>query len=526
MDMRDRAHGVKQLLIGLDGAEWNLVTRWAREGKLPTFERLIASGLRGQLASVSAQFPDAVWPALIIGVNPAKLEKYFYVQYDPKTMWLRHLPDEAIQRAPFWDHLGRAGRRVGVVDASHFPASQALNGFQLANWGAHPVKAKPASYPASLLTEVESRFGSHPVGDCGTVDDRPASLRKFRRRVLEAVRVRGQMIRWLMREHPWDMFFATFSETHCAGHLFWRFLDPPPSRPLTAETQDLADTLELVYRAIDRELGEILAAAGEQTFCLVFAAHGMGPLYHASWNLPEILDLLGYGRHPVSPVKQDHEPRQAGVNPWRILKMVMPAPLQYWIKARLPQRMQDEILFRWYTGGRSWEGCRAFAVPNNDSVGAIRIGVKGRDRHGLVAPGAEYRQICREIAEALYELTDVKGGRQVVEKVTFTEETFAGPFLDQLPDLTVLWEQSFPWESLYSPRVGALRLRLQDARSGAHTAHGFVLAMGPGVPAGAEATASSIYQIAPTVLDRAGVPIPSDFEGVPLLSSSMMESGG
>ena len=98
--------------------------------------------------------------------------------------------------------------------------------------------------------------------------------------------------------------------------------------------------------------------------------------------------------------------------------------------------------------------------------------------------------------------------------------------LDQLPDLTVLWEQSFPWESLYSPRVGALRLRLQDARSGAHTAHGFVLAMGPGVPAGAEAAAGSIYHIAPTVLDRAGVPIPPDFDGVPLLSSSMMKSGG
>ena len=202
----------------------------------------------------------------------------------------------------------------------------------------------------------------------------------------------------------------------------------------------------------------------------------------------------------------------------------MPAPLQYWIKARLPQRLQDELLFRWYAGGRHWKGCRAFAVPNNDSVGAIRISVEGRDQHGMVAPGAAYRQLCREIAEALYELTDVEGGRPVVKQVTFTHDVFKGPFLEGLPDLTVLWEQSRPWTSLCSPRFGTLRLRRQDARSGAHTPHGFVLAMGPGIPAGAEGRDGSIYGIAPTILDLAGVPIPPDLDGTPLFRMPRMET--
>ena len=30
----------RQLLIGLDAMEWKLVTKWASEGKLPTFRRL------------------------------------------------------------------------------------------------------------------------------------------------------------------------------------------------------------------------------------------------------------------------------------------------------------------------------------------------------------------------------------------------------------------------------------------------------------------------------------------------------
>jgi hypothetical protein len=119
----------------------------------------------------------------------------------------------------------------------------------------------------------------------------------------------------------------------------------------------------------------------------------------------------------------------------------MPGWLQYRIKGLLPPAVQDQLLFRWYTGGQRWEGWRAFSIPNNDSVGAIRISVKGRDRVGLVAPGEEYRQVCQEIADALYELTDPVTGRSVVRRVTVTHEEFQGPFLDQLPDLTVLWDQ-------------------------------------------------------------------------------------
>ena len=49
--------------------------------------------------------------------------------------------------------------------------------------------------------------------------------------------------------------------------------------------------------------------------------------------------------------------------------------------------MQNEFVFRFYRGNRSWNRCRAFAIPNNDTVGAIRINLRGRDRHGMVEPG-------------------------------------------------------------------------------------------------------------------------------------------
>ena len=75
------------------------------------------------------------------------------------------------------------------------------------------------------------------------------------------------------------------------------------------------------------------------------------------------------------------------------------------LKTSLRQFAQDQLLFFWYRGGKNWKGCRAFAIPNNDSVGAIRVSVKGRDRDGVVEP-VDYQAVCHDIADALYELRD------------------------------------------------------------------------------------------------------------------------
>jgi predicted AlkP superfamily phosphohydrolase/phosphomutase len=194
----------------------------------------------------------------------------------------------------------------------------------------------------------------------------------------------------------------------------------------------------------------------------------------------------------------------------------VPSDLQYRVKAALPQRWQDELLFRWYAGRRDWRGFRAFAVPNNDSCGAIRIAVRGRDRHGVVEPGAEYDAVCRDLEAAMAELRDPHTRLPLVRQITRVHEVTHGPFRDQLPDLTVLWDQSFPWSAVESPRFGRLDLTRQDARTGSHTDRGFFVASGPGIRAGAVLTGRSIYDIAPTIYRNANVAPPEDLDGAPL----------
>ena len=504
--------------------EWSLVQQWAGAGLLPTFERLIEHGARLELSSTAAQLPDTVWSAIYSGMNPGHFAKYFYVQYDAATGSLKMMDDDSIGATPFWRYIADAGKRVCVLDVPKFPVSR-TDGVFLANWGAHATKTARASHPSNLLAEMDRRFGRHPVGECDAVDANPKALAKLRSRILDGVRVRGEMFRFLMARESWDVFFAGFSETHCVGHHFWQFLDASHPNYDSADRHGLRDTIQSVYQAIDREIGAMLETADPLSPCLVFSGHGMGPIWHASWNLQEILNLLGFGRSGVHP--QPGDGQTAGVNPWRLVKMALPGKFQYVVKAMLPQALQNELIFRWYAGSRDWAGCRAIALPNNDSVGAIRLLVEGRDHNGTIAP-ADYCKTCDAIAAALCDLSDPATGRKVVLQVSPLHKEFDGPYLNGLPDLTVLWDQSFVWNEIASPVFGCLKIRMQDSRSGSHTPLGFLLARGYAASPGQDLGRATLYDLAPTILNAAGVPQPIGMRGHPLFalrSSSQSATG-
>lgn len=490
----------RQLIIGLDAMEWDLVRAWAAVGTLPTFRRLMQEGTQAELAGPADCLPDAVWSCLFSGLNPAHLSRYFYAQHDPATGGIRHLPDSSFDVNLLWDYLSEAGRKVAVVDAPHVSPSKGLNGVHI-SWGTHGSQGPRFSLPQQLLSEVDRRFGRHPVGECDSaISER--ERKQLHRRLLKGVQVHGELFRHCITHRDWEVMVAVFGETHCAGHLFWQNAEP-------ANRQH--GPLEEVYRAIDREVGAMIEAAGPGVRVYAVSAHGMGPLRHASWNLPDMLDYWGYGSKSY-PAPHSDKVHQGSVNFWRILRKVVPGKLQYAAYSALPQRLQNELVFRFYRGNRTWERCRAFAVPNNDSAGAIRINLKGRDHDGIVEP-TEYDRVCNEICAALDELRDPVSGKPVIQKISRIQRELRGPHLDQLPDITVLWDPSFAWTSVHSPRFGTIQLPEQDSRSGSHSVHGFLLAVGDGIPAGATISGATIYDIVPTIMKTAGLSAPSACEG-------------
>ena len=60
------------LVIGIEGASWDLLTAFASEGALPTFARLLREGAAGPLESLSPYDRAALWTSAATGKKPAK----------------------------------------------------------------------------------------------------------------------------------------------------------------------------------------------------------------------------------------------------------------------------------------------------------------------------------------------------------------------------------------------------------------------------------------------------------------------
>src|SRR5262245_12578899 len=194
--------------------EWTLVEKWAAAGVLPTFRRLLADGTLARLATPADSLPDMVWTTFSLGVNPGKIEKYFYVQYDPATARLRYAADDEMKGAPFWEYLNSAGYRSGVVDVPHLPFRHTERGFVIMNWGAHDNKSGLAVSPRTLMADIRGRFGLHPVQDCEKYNKGLGSRARLRRDILRGIRAHGELFRWLMASQPWDVFLCCFAAPH------------------------------------------------------------------------------------------------------------------------------------------------------------------------------------------------------------------------------------------------------------------------------------------------------------------------
>jgi predicted AlkP superfamily phosphohydrolase/phosphomutase len=151
-------------------------------------------------------------------------------------------------------------------------------------------------------------------------------------------------------------------------------------------------------------------------------------------------------------------------------------------------------------------------VPS-DFTGNIRINLAGREPAGIVKPGIEYDNLCKEIETAFLELINPATGKNAVKEVIKVRERYTGNYINDLCDIVIKWEGESPINSLHSPRIGTVEGELPDKRSGAHQTYGFIIGCGKNIKALKQLNDKNIMDVAPTILSFFNVPIPEDMDG-------------
>lgn len=106
----------KVVVIGLDGATWDLIKPWADEGTLPTFKELMNEGAWGKLESTIPAVTYPAWQSLFTGMNPGKLGVFDFVQLNRARRKFSINMPESFHGKPVWDILADYGYKSVLIN--------------------------------------------------------------------------------------------------------------------------------------------------------------------------------------------------------------------------------------------------------------------------------------------------------------------------------------------------------------------------------------------------------------------------
>lgn len=511
------------LVVGLDSADKSLIARWAGDGTLPNFQRLIENAASALIRNPLGLEGGSLWPSFHTGLLPGNHGQYDgYRRYDPLDYQDKNYGAGDLPEGTIWNLLSAAGKRVVVIDAPFADVSDGLNGVQIADWAPH---SRPTvgdfgtfrTWPSNLAADMEARFGTDPLGQqmCDAIRPRSApDLRSFRDSMIERIRKKAEMSAHFLEQEDWSFFFTVFTEPHCVGHHAWHIHDNrhPEHDPEVARA--LGDPLRDVYIALDHALGELIDRVDRETLVLVHCTHGIGPRFTGTFLLDKILVALQGG-------SVSGKERPLG----QMAKQV------WWrLPAGLRNRMQPMQARLWKAMGKSgFQPDRAtrtsFELIVNDGAAGVRVNLAGREGQGIVQPGAEYDALLNGLSESLLAITNETTGKPLVKRVIKTDEMHDGARRDALPDLIVIWNRSGPIGKVTSPEFGTIEHAARGHRTGDHTPLGLLYAFGPGLTGGATLDEISVADLAPTITRLLGVEHPgADGRPIPALIDAAMAS--
>ncbi len=503
----------KVFILGIDGGTLELVKPWAKQGKLPTFAKIMENGVYGELMSTIQPISAASWSSFATGKNPGKHGILDFVKSSPYNYDVEFVNAHTRSGKTLWKILSEHDFTVGVMNVPVTFPPETVNGFLTAGM-LSPSLGSSFTFPDNLYREIKQNIGEYiidvDVSGFSGRDKRDIFLAK----VMEMMDNRRATMKYLYDKHKPEFFCIAFVATDRISHNFWKYMDADtPLSISTAEREKYGDAILNVYIKIDDILEEVLSMLDDESTLFIVSDHGFGPV-HKTVSVHRWLQQQGFMK-----MKGSFLGLEKSVDTFiRRIQEGMPVGLKGFVKKWIPSAANTAASRASYSG-IDWSQTSAYPVGHFSD---IFINVKGRQPEGIVEWGKKYESLRDVITEKLYTFTDPDTGENLVEKVYKREELYCGEYLEEMPDLIIGWKGykylrmfNFPPsddESVIWTIPPTLSL-LWD-RTGGHRPNGIFMTMGPNIKSGVEIQNANIMDIAPTALYQMNVPVPDDMDGV------------
>lgn len=510
-------HSTRLLIVGLDGATFDLIEPWAREGQLPTLRQLMNAGAYGSLRSTIPPMTAPAWTSFMTGKNPGKHGLYDWIyrqkdSYDVSPVTASHCREPML-----WSLLSNRGRRVCAFNVPMtFPPS-AVNGLMISGMPA-PSTQVTITYPVELLDEIEKKVGEYLLYPDPGQAYSDSGVDAFLDRLYRTTERRFEVMDYLRARAEWDVFMLVLNGTDTIQHAMWKYMSPQHPLHDPAKYTKYGDAILRYFQYVDKALGKIVDTLGDDTVLMLMSDHGFGP-FHKFIHVNNWLRQQGWlvlNRTPKARLKSTLF--GLGFTPMKIYDLLMQIGMGK-LKREVVRGQGQGLLKTLFLSfdDVDWSRTTAYSLGN---VGQINLNVRGREPQGAVEPGDRYEATRDEIIARLWDLRDPETGEQVVQEVYRREEIYLGPGIEQAADILFI-PTRMEYFGFGEYEFGSNKIIESMGRgiSGTHRMNGIVLLWGRPIEPHTHLEGAQIVDLAPTILHLLGEPVPASMDGQVLIQA-------
>lgn len=438
------------ILVGIDGASWVAVRDLWNQDRLPHLRAMAERGVSTDLQPV-ADISPVIWTSFVTGVRP---ERHGIIDFLLPTTEGDIPVSSTVRKVPaIWNMLTTLERRVAVLG-------------WWASWPAEAVNGVVVSDRA-LKTEEQAVFPSEFSGRLREVVDQTPEPEDdtLQAEIARQDEIIGKLAQDLVRKQ-FDLTLVYLRGPDVVSHPYWKYFQVPESEEVDAEKiERFGERVPLAYEAVDRILGELVAAAPANTNFFVTSDHGFtsleGEQYRMLVDLNVVLEHLGF--------------------------LV---------------RVGSEIDWR-QTRAVTWN------TPPGIETKLVRLGLSDRSPAGPAAP-EEADRLLEELAADLGKVVNKNGAP------LFSVRTPTSKQVEQGADLVVQVHKRKKVKTVYFDGVEIPGVMPSvEELTGTHSVEtpGIFIAAGPDIDPTFAARAVHSLDITPTLLFGLDLPVADDFDG-------------
>jgi predicted AlkP superfamily phosphohydrolase/phosphomutase len=483
----------KLVLLGLDGATFDLIRPWSKQGKLPNFEKIMRDGSWGQLKSTTPPVTAPAWPAIYTGKNPGKLG-VFYFEKEQKGTYeplIGHASE--YDGKDFWEIIGEANFKTGVVNCPMTYPPTPINGFLISN---APSPETEYCYPPELKAEIADKYKLNCMRFYGKTED------EYLKDIFDMVNKKIETTKFLMEKKEWDFFFFTINSTDTLQHFFFSYMFEKIVGKKKKEKY--GDAILRMYQTADDFIGYLIE---KKYNIFVVSDHGAG-----FWDLEKPARIF-YANKWLADEGMLKEKMSAktislfsklGLSPTNVYRGLRKVGID--MRKYIPKEKQDRIIKP--VASIDYPNTKVWLRINFSNFGGFRINLEGREASGAVGT-EEYETFREELIGKLRALKDPGTGREVMSNVWKREEIYHGPYIDDAPDIIFEMIDNYTTMRMTSARPFENVKNL----SGFHKMNGIFIAYGPDIAKGRSIENASVMDVSPTILHTFGLSIPKNVDG-------------